>query len=97
MPEQVRQWHLYILRLASGHLYTGITTDVERRFAEHQSGSPKAAKSLRGKGPLALVFSCPVGDQSQALRLEARIKKLSRAEKLKLVQQKCLPFDLTRS
>ncbi|MDR9467491.1 GIY-YIG nuclease family protein [Marinospirillum sp.] len=95
MAEQARQWHLYILQLASGQLYTGITTDVERRFAEHQSGSARAAKSLRGKGPLQLVFTCRAGDQSQALRLEARVKKLSRAEKLKVVQQKCLPGDLT--
>ena len=42
--EQARQWYLYMLQLASGQLYTGITTDVERRFAEHQSGSAKAAK-----------------------------------------------------
>lgn len=41
-------WHLYMLRLPSGMLYTGITTDVARRLAQHQAG--KGAKALRGKG-----------------------------------------------
>jgi len=97
MTVQQREWSLYMLKTAAGQLYTGITTDVGRRFAEHQSASSKAAKSLRGKGPLELVFSCPVGDRSQALRLEARIKKLSPAQKWQLVQQNCLPADLTAS
>ncbi|SFC00876.1 putative endonuclease [Marinospirillum celere] len=92
-----REWYLYILQLASGQLYTGVTTDVQRRFAEHQSGSAKAARSLRGKGPLQLVFWCPVGDQSQALKLEYQVKKLTRLQKLNIVQQKRLPFDLTAS
>lgn len=92
-----RQWYLYLVQLASGQLYTGITTDVDRRFAEHQSGSAKAARCLRGKGPLKLVFSCPAGDHSQALRLEHQVKKLTRSQKLNLVKQKHLPIDLTVS
>ncbi|WP_114417503.1 GIY-YIG nuclease family protein [Marinospirillum perlucidum] len=95
--ESDAQWYLYILKLARGQLYTGITTDVPRRFAEHQAGGRRAAKSLRGKGPLQLVFSCPVGDLSQALRLERKIKKLPRSQKLQVVQQKRLPTDLTLS
>ena len=59
-------WHLYILRTASGSLYTGVTTDVQRRLSEHQSGGPRCARSLRGRGPLELVFSQPVGDRSRA-------------------------------
>ena len=76
-------WHLYMIRLENGHIYTGITTDVERRFAEHQTG--KGAKYLRGKRSLSLVFSTPVGDRSFALKCEARVKKLSKQEKERLV------------
>jgi len=77
-------WFIYMIRTAAGHLYTGITTDVDRRMAEH-AGNGKGAKSLRGKGPLELVFQLPAGDRSEASILEARIKKLARADKEKLV------------
>ncbi|MBN4078167.1 GIY-YIG nuclease family protein, partial [Nitrospina gracilis] len=42
-------WHLYLIRTKLGHLYTGITQDVQRRFKEHEEGGVKAAKSLKGK------------------------------------------------
>lgn len=76
-------WFLYLVRTADNALYTGITTDVERRFLEHQSG--KGAKALRGKGELRLVFSAHVGDHSLALRLEYRIKQLTKRQKERLV------------
>ncbi|CAK8743895.1 hypothetical protein SODG_007031 [Sodalis praecaptivus] len=72
-------WHLYLIRTASGMLYTGITTDVQRRLEQHQRGG--GAKSLRGKGPLTLVFQRPAGDRSRALRWEYRVKQLSRRQK----------------
>lgn len=72
-------WHLYLIRTANGMLYTGINTDVQRRLGQHQRGG--GAKSLRGKGPLALVFQSPAGDRSMALRWEHRVKQLSRAQK----------------
>ncbi|MBB5322034.1 GIY-YIG nuclease family protein [Marinobacter oulmenensis] len=78
-------WHLYLIRTASGSLYTGITTDVQRRFAEHQAGAPRGARSLRGKGPLTLVFHVPVGERSRALSLEWRVKRWPRARKEALV------------
>ncbi len=78
-------WSLYLVRTRQGTLYTGITTNVERRFAEHQAGCPKGARSLRGRGPLALVFSAPVGDRSRASRLEWRIKQWPRQKKEDLV------------
>ena len=56
-------WFLYLIRTADNKLYTGITTDVERRYQQHQSG--KGAKALRGKGELTLVFSAPVGDRQK--------------------------------
>jgi len=72
-------WLLYLIRCKDGTLYTGITTDVDRRFAEHQSG--KGAKYLRGKAPLTLVFQQKIGSRSAALKAEASIKKLSKADK----------------
>ena len=78
-------WKLYILRCGDGSLYTGITTDVERRLEEHRSG--KGAKYTRGRTPLELVYREECGDHSAALRREHEIKALSRAEKLKLIQK----------
>ncbi|WP_312018382.1 GIY-YIG nuclease family protein [Shewanella surugensis] len=78
-------WHLYIIECANGHLYTGITTDINRRFKEHQTGGKKTAKYLKGKGPLKLKYQESIGDHSQALKREIAIKKLSRAQKLQLI------------
>jgi putative endonuclease len=77
-------WHVYMIRTARGQLYTGISTDVQRRLAEHEQGRA-GAKSLRGKGPLALVWQCEANDRSHASQLEYRIKQLSRQDKERLV------------
>ena len=77
-------WYLYILRCKDGTLYTGITTDVEKRLEAHQSG--KGAKYTRGRGPLELVYKEECGDHSSALRRELEIKRLPREEKLKLMK-----------
>ncbi|MGW7677657.1 GIY-YIG nuclease family protein [Shewanella sp. S23-S33] len=79
-------WYLYLVRCANGHLYTGVTTDVTRRFSEHQSGGIKSAKYLRGKGPLTLMYQEQVGTRSDALKREIAVKKLSRAQKLALIE-----------
>lgn len=79
-------WYLYVVRCANGHLYTGVTTNVARRFSEHQSGSTKSAKFLRGKGPLTLMYQEQVGCQGDALRREIVVKKLSRVKKLALIE-----------
>ena len=78
-------WYLYILRCKDGSLYTGITTDVEKRLEAHRSG--KGAKYTRGRGPLELVYKEECGDRSNALRREAEIKRLPRDEKLKLIKK----------
>lgn len=77
-------WQLYIVRTASGMLYTGITNDVARRFAQHQSG--KGAKALRGKGPLELLFHCEAGDRSLASKLEYQVKQLKKLQKIRLIE-----------
>lgn len=74
-------WFVYVLRCGDGTLYTGITTDVKRRLAEHASGGPRAAKYLRGRGPLSVAFSTRVGSRSQALAMELWLKGLSRERK----------------
>ena len=77
-------WYLYMVRCADTALYTGITTDVVRRFAEHREG--KGAKYLRGKGPLQLVFAVEVGSRAQALRMEVKLKRLDRRDKEAIAQ-----------
>ena len=76
-------WWVYILRCGDGTLYTGIATDVERRFREHADG--RGAKYTRGRGPLTLVYREAQSDKGAALRREAAIKRLPRAEKLALI------------
>ena len=82
-------WFLYILRGADKSLYTGITTDVARRFSEHSgigSGdTSKGAKALRGKRPLILEYSCQIGNRSEALKIEYQVKQLSKIKKEQLI------------
>ncbi|MFC1901814.1 GIY-YIG nuclease family protein [Chloroflexota bacterium] len=79
-------WHLYLIRCDDGSLYTGITTDVARRFAEHQGNGDAGAKYLRGRGPLVLVFQKKLGSRSLALGVESKVKKLSKAGKEELIR-----------
>jgi putative endonuclease len=79
-------WHLYVLRRADGALYTGISTDVERRIAEHTRGGARAARSLRARGPLTLVYRALLGAHGTALRAERRIKALPRRDKETLLR-----------
>ena len=76
-------WYLYILQCGDGSLYTGITTDVEKRLESHRSG--KGAKYTRGRSPLALKYREACGTHSDALKRELEIKHLSREEKLALI------------
>ena len=78
------KWYLYILRCGDGTLYTGITTDVEKRLAAHRAG--KGAKYTRGRGPLELVYQEEVENHSAAAKREWQIKQLKKKEKLALCQ-----------
>lgn len=80
-------WFVYLLRCGDGSLYTGITTDVARRLAEHcgDHGGRRGAKALRGRQPLQIVFSEAVGDRSRAQRLEYRIKQMDKRAKEAIV------------
>ena len=81
MPE----WYLYMVRCRDGSLYTGISTDVGRRFAQHQEKGATGSKYLKGKGALTLVFLKKVGSRSLALKVESKVKKLSREKKERLI------------
>ena len=76
-------WYLYILRCKDNTLYTGITTDVEKRLDAHRSG--KGAKYTRGRVPLELVYREACESHSDALKRELEIKSLTRQEKEKLI------------
>jgi putative endonuclease len=88
---------VYILLCSNGNYYTGYTTDLKRRYAEHLAGSPKCTYTRSFK-PKALVQSWKVpGDKSKALKIECFIKKLSRQAKLELIAKPKilrLHFDL---
>ena len=84
----MKNWFLYVIRCKNGGLYTGITTDVKRRFAEHTGNDKKGAKCLRGKAPLTLVMKKKIGSRSMALKIEARVKKLSKIKKEMFVDGK---------
>jgi putative endonuclease len=83
---------VYMLRCADGSLYTGWCTDLERRVAQHGAGH--ASKYTASRRPLQLVFAEGVEGRSAALREEARIKKLSRREKLVLMAAQDRPARL---
>jgi len=77
-------WHVYMVECADGTLYSGITTDLERRMQEHNE-SPKGAKYTRNRRPVVLVYSEQCANRSEASMREHAIKKLTREEKLALV------------
>jgi len=76
-------WQVYIILCSDDTLYTGITTDLQRRFAQHASG--RGAKYFRGRKPLEMVYQEIGHTRSTATRRELEIKTLSRAEKLILI------------
>lgn len=75
---------IYMLRCCDTSLYTGITTDVERRLRQHNTG--KGARYTAARLPVRLVWQCEVSSWTEAMREERRIKRLSRAAKLELVK-----------
>jgi len=75
---------VYLLRCADDTLYCGWTTDMDRRLAAHRSGA--ASRYTRSRRPVELAVAIPVADRSAALREEARIKRLTREAKLRLIE-----------
>ena len=78
-------WSVYIIRCGDRSLYTGISNDVAKRFAVHQSGNAQSAKYTRYRHPLQLVFTAEIGTKSAASRAEYYIKQLPKRTKELLV------------
>jgi len=79
-------WQVYIILCSDDSLYTGITTDLQRRFAQHAAG--RGAKYFRGRQPLQVVYQENGHTRSTASRRELEIKELARAEKLLLISSR---------
>ena len=80
-------WQVYIIQTRSGKLYTGITKDLDRRFSEHATHK-QGARFFHISQPDSIVFTESYPNRSEATKREIAIKKLSRAEKLLLIQSK---------
>ncbi|KAB1443609.1 GIY-YIG nuclease family protein [Pseudodesulfovibrio senegalensis] len=80
------QWFIYLLTCSDKSYYCGITTDVQRRLAQHNAG--KASKYTRARLPASLTASTLVGDKSEALRAELFVKRLPREKKIAAVHNK---------
>ncbi len=94
-------FYVYILRCEDNSLYTGITTDVKRRFAEHKDSKVKGAKYTKSHKPIKIEAVWETDTKADASKLECRIKKLSKAEKeavitehINLVEVISLPDEL---
>lgn len=85
---------LYIVECADGSLYTGLATDVERRLAEHNNNAtgkngqalkPKGARYTSARRPVVLVYKAPFATRAEAAKEEARVKRLTRLQKLAMI------------
>ena len=83
----ITMYFLYILKCSDDSLYTGITTDIEKRLKMHSWEIPWGAKYTRARLPVELVYSEKVWDRSEATKRELQVKKLSREKKMKLIQE----------
>lgn len=81
----MKEWSVYMLRCDNRYLYTGISTDVQRRVAEHVSRGRKAAKSTRPFASIRLVYAVCLGSRSLASKIEYRVKKLARHKKEQII------------
>lgn len=79
-------WFVYMLRCADGSLYSGITTDVVRRVQEHNTDQ-KGAKYTKARRPVQLMYQKRCKDRSDAATKEASLKKLTRKEKLNVIEK----------
>lgn len=83
----MKEWYTYIVQCSDKSLYTGITTDLDRRINEHNT-SNKGSKYTRTRRPVKLVYNETHIDRSSSSKRESEIKKLSRTEKLKIINSK---------
>ncbi len=79
-------WHVYLLRCSDGSLYTGVTTDLQRRLHEHNH-SPRGARYTRSRRPVELVYHEHANDRSSAQRREYQLRRLSSQAKQRFCAQ----------
>lgn len=82
-------WHVYIILCSDNSLYTGITTDIERRFRQHAAG--RGARYFRGRQPLRVVYQENNHSRASASSREAKIKNMNRTDKLHLIHRDDVP------
>ena len=82
----MKKWVLYIVRCSDRSLYTGITTDIKERLKKHREG--RGSKYIRSRRPIKLVYKKACKNESEARKLELKIKKLSQKNKIKLTKNK---------
>ncbi|MDG5815598.1 GIY-YIG nuclease family protein [Chitinispirillales bacterium ANBcel5] len=87
-------YYLYVVRTKDNYLYTGITTNIKRRFGEHLSTTKRRAKFFHSHPPLRVEFSVKIGNRSLAQKVEYHFKRLSRSKKNSVISSGYLPFDL---
>ncbi|TQV78253.1 GIY-YIG nuclease family protein [Exilibacterium tricleocarpae] len=92
-PQRPHAWCVYIIRASDDRLYTGITTDLEKRWRAHDGGRG-GAKFFRGRRPAHLCFVETGHDRSSASRREATIKRMTRRQKLQLIAASATPVPL---
>ena len=90
------KWSVYLVRCKDDSLYAGVALDVDRRLEEHREGK-RGAKYLRGRAPLELVLKRELGDRSLALKVELRIKKLSRKAKKTQIENPEMIDEIARA
>lgn len=83
---KTKNWQVYVIQTKTGKLYTGITTDINRRFSEHKN--KKGAKYFRLENSQEVVFIEGCNNRSEATKRELEIKKFSKGEKLQLIKNK---------
>lgn len=81
-------WFVYILECADSSLYTGVTTDLQRRIEEHNHDDKKGARYTRYRRPVRMIYQEQCQDRSHASQREHQIKQLTRAQKLQLIESK---------
>ena len=82
----MRRYFLYVLECSDSTLYTGITTDVERRLREHNTCNKKGSKYTRARRPVKILAAKIYNDRSEASKAESKFKKLQRKEKLEEIK-----------
>ena len=83
----ISTYYVYIVECADSSLYTGITTNLEKRLRQHNGEITGGAKYTKTRRPVKLVYSEPSENRSTASKREYQIKQYKRSEKIKLIQE----------